>query len=112
MNKDNQTPALKLDPILEAAAFLRRFDAHKGEERSRVSKLFRDRYYGRKACALACFMYNDFGLRSEPPLGSTFTREYSRIFYTTNGGPNSLAKNDVSTIRCRLCPKFCIIVLG
>ncbi len=80
MNKNNQATILQVSVVHEIAVFLCQHDAHKGEDRSRVSKLFRDTFYGRKACALSCFMYNDFGLRSEPPLGSTFTREYSRIF--------------------------------
>ena len=92
MNKNNQATILQVNVVREIAVFLCQQDAHEGEDRSQVSKLFRDTFYGRKACASACFIYNDFGLRSEPPLGSTFEREYSRIFYTANGGPNSLAK--------------------
>lgn len=80
MNKNNQATILHVGVVHEIAVFLCQHDAHKGEDRSRVSKLFRDTFYGRNACALACFMYNDFGLRSEPPLGSTFEREYSRTF--------------------------------
>lgn len=80
MNKNNQATILQVGVVREIAVFLCQHDAHKGEDRSRVSKLFRDTFYGRKACALACFMYNDFGLRSEPPLGSTEVREYSRFF--------------------------------
>lgn len=80
MNKNNQATILHVGVVREIAVFLCQHDARKGEDRSRVSKLFRDTFYGRNACALACFMYNDFGLRSEPPLGSTGVREYSRFF--------------------------------
>lgn len=80
MNKDKKKANLNVITILNRAVFLRLRDERKIEDQRHVSEVFLEKYYGRNACALACFVYNDFGLRSEPPLGSTFTREYSRTF--------------------------------
>ena len=80
MNKDRKKANLNVITVLKRAVFLRSRDERKIEDQPHVSEVFLENYYGRKTCALACFMYNDFGLRSEPPLGSTGVREYSRFF--------------------------------